>query len=389
MADTTRSEVLIITNGSGLSKSANVKAWKDWASDLPTKVVSGGLEDVAPFEGFTHAWIADANYLPFASAFRSEMRKQIPVTAEYAVFSVTKPLAARHFYDEKWTTDQDKHDKFGGIRYLNTKGLASVYQTDQTFMGREISFVSYQASRLGFPYCVFQLASNEPKIIVDENFVTVQHVYHGAHKMAFPEFNILDSHKELASRSDTDIFVVFDADFQLDTELLNDEFKPWELDSVHVWYARNPVNGLEYGHGGPKAFNRNAFTKLDDRTVDVTTNASSSRLTVHRQCVGVHAFNWSPMSTWRTAFREAAKLSMGINTIVDADQYKEAFFRLDTWCKVAKPDVDYGDLCTDGATCGRKWVERVNNRADVLKINDFAWLEDEFQKRHGPESERG
>lgn len=383
MADSTHSEILVVVNGAGLSKMGNIQAWRDWADGMPVRILANGLDDLSTITEFTHAWIADANYLPLPAAFRSEMRKLISETADYVVFAANKPLAARHFYDDKWTTNADKHDKFGGLRYLNLDCVNKSFEIDETFNNKPISFVNYQASRLGFPYCVFQLSSHEPKVIVDENFTTVQQIYSGALKMAFPEFNILCSHKELAQRSDSDIFVVFDADFQLDCTLLTDEFKPWELDSVHLWYARNPVNGLEYGHGGPKAFNRKAFLNLDETTVDVTTNASSARLTVHKQVTGVHAFNWSSVATWRTAFREAAKLTMGINTIVDESQYKDAYYRLDTWCTKADPSADFGDVCVDGAQCGRRWAERVNNRADVLQINNFQWLSEFFEKRHG------
>jgi hypothetical protein len=79
---------------------------------------------------------------------------------------------------------------------------------------------------------------------------------------------------------------------------------------------------------------------------------------------------------------------MTINTIVDEDQYKEAFYRLDTWCNKVESDANYADLCLDGAHQGRQWLERVNSRADVLKINDFQWLEEQYRKRHSTDDEQ-
>jgi hypothetical protein len=382
--DAEYSEAVVIVNGCGLSKVANIQAWRDWAGSLPVRILSTGLDDIVALQDVSHIWVADANFVPIPSAFRSEMRKKMPPRSAYVMFSTGKPVTSRYSYDEKWTSTDDKHDKFGGLRFLKTSGLDKPYEVDQTYDGDHVDFVNYQATRLGFPYCVFQLASNEPSVVVDSNFSTVQDIYANALKMSLPSTSILESHKELASRSDTEMFVVFDADFQLETELLGTEgIKPWDTDAVHLWYARNPVNGLEYGHGGPKAFNCGAFLNLDDTTIDVTTNASSARLILHKEVVGVHAFNWSALATWRTAFREAAKLALSLNTTPDEEQYKEAFYRLDTWCTKADPSAAFGGLCLDGAKIGRRWAERARTREQVLLINNFQWLREQFEQRHG------
>ena len=396
MASEIRSEIVVILNAEGLSRKENARAWREWAEALPVKCFSFGLEEIhrlrehipvpepdsndKPY--YTHAWVVDANYLPYISAFRATMRKHMSPDTTFTVFHVKEPMSARHFYEGKWTTMDDKHDKFGGIRYISLASSSEPYLPDESYQGSPVEFAHFACSRLAFPYCVFQLQSNEPDVIAKENYKTVKSVYTNAIEFA-STLTILGSHIQLARRSDTEMFVVFDADFRLEKPLMNEDLKPWELDSVHLWYARNPINGLEYGHGGPKAFNRDAFTNLDGETLDVTTSASTTKLLIHPQVVGVHAFNWSALSTWRTAFREVAKLTLGLNTISDLDVFEEAYLRREIWTKEADSRIPFADVCQHGAREGKSWAEHVNSRVEAARINDFEWLDSEFNKRYG------
>ena len=72
---------------------------------------------------------------------------------------------------------------------------------------------------------------------------------------------IYNAHKTAAFIAKTDMFYVVDSDsYVLDFDF---KFTPniFDRNYVHIFKARNPVNGLEYGNGAVKILPRNAFTK--------------------------------------------------------------------------------------------------------------------------------
>lgn len=382
MAEPTRREVLIIHNSAGRSKLQNFWIWKSWAFESGCDVQSwdGDLQTALTeidFSGCEHVWFADARYIPHPTAAFTVVRKKLPPEADYVIFAAGEPMATNSFYGDKVTSADDAHDKFGGLRYIN---MALPHgDVDKSWNGKDAAFVTYRPTRLGFPYAAFMLYSNEPEPMVQANCNIAEKIY--PHILPLKsDFDILGSHRALAEQSDTQMFLVLDADFILEAPLVTEELKPWEQDSVHLWYARNPINGLVYGHGGAKAFNRDAFLALDGATVDVTTSAQSKRLIVHEQCVGIHAFNWSAESTWRTAFREAAKLVWARAVAASKQELVDATKRLDVWTseKDAHPKVPFAAECVAGARAGKAWAERVNKRVDAIRVNDFKWLRDQF-----------
>ncbi len=380
MAEPTRREVLVIHNSAGQSKLQNFWVWKSWWFDTGTEAQSwdGDLQSALKemdFTDFDHVWFADARYIPHPTASFTTVRKKLP-EADYVLFAAGEPMAANSFYGEKVTASDDTHDKFGGLRYINMK--AEHGEVDKTWGGKDIAFVTYRPTRLGFPYAAFMLFSNEPDSLI-ENLKTAETIY--PHISIFKsDGTILQSHTAMAEASDTQMFLVLDADFVLEITLVTEELKPWEQDSVHLWYARNPVNGLVYGHGGPKAFNREAFLNLGSSTVDITTNAQSKRLIIHEQCVGIHAFNWSAESAWRTAFREASKLVWGRAVAATKQELVDATKRLDVWTSSGDKDsrIQFAAECVAGAKAGREWAQRVNKAVEATRINDFDWLHKRF-----------
>jgi len=63
------------------------------------------------------------------------------------------------------------------------------------------------------------------------------------------------AHQECAKRSFTSHFFVVDADNIITDPNVFAYKIPWyDTQYVHLWYALNPVNDLEYGWGGLKLF---------------------------------------------------------------------------------------------------------------------------------------
>jgi len=184
--------------------------------------------------------------------------------------------------------------------------------------------------------------------------------------------NIFESHKHIASLCDSDRFYVVDADswivdsFNFDKQI---ELKP---KNVAVFRSKNPINGLIYGHGGIKLFSKDCFSAERLDKPDMTTSLADGYIKVNILATE-HRFNYSPYSTWRTAFREAVKLSAGINKNNNDQESQE---RLTMWCE-AGIETLYGYFSIQGARAGTRYV---HSKHDVNKVNDFAWLEQQFKE---------
>jgi hypothetical protein len=85
----------------------------------------------------------------------------------------------------------------------------------------------------------------------------------------------------------------------------------------------------------------------------------------------ITAFNTDPFSTWRSAFRECVKLS---SKVIDGQNDSETQSRLDIWCTTGTDEYAIA-----GAKAGREYgASHKDNLEALKKINDFAWLKEQF-----------
>jgi hypothetical protein len=182
------------------------------------------------------------------------------------------------------------------------------------------------------------------------------------------------AHVAAARMASTDMFYVVDGDSQLvekfdfDYEVVHDS----EKSAVHVWRSINPINDLVYGYGGVKLLPRILTLNMDTTRTDMSTSISKYYKPINI-ISNVTAFNTDPFNTWRSAFRECAKLS---SKIIDRQKDKETIERLDIWCSIGK-DKPFGEYAIKGANGGRKFgTEQVTN---INLINDFNWLKEQFE----------
>jgi len=176
------------------------------------------------------------------------------------------------------------------------------------------------------------------------------------------------AHKEAARIAKTSNFYTIDADTIVDD---NFDFsyvpEKWDKDFIHLWYARNAVNDLEYGWGGIKLWPRKILKVAGNSEMDFTTSILGlGKLKIHQDVASVSCFNSTPFETWRSAFREAVKLSR-----IDTE---EAAQRLRIWCTVGE-ERPYGTYCIQGANCGKMFAE---GGLGLDRINDFDWLKEEY-----------
>lgn len=233
------------------------------------------------------------------------------------------------------------HDKYGagGIKHIN------------------IPCGCYLSSR---NLNIFFLSTDE--LNQDENFQQLL-LHHPTATHVQASGNIYESHKNIADSSYTQLFAVVDADCWLEKPFLKIDDKI-NYSYVNVWQVRNPINGLVYGHGGPKLLSRHLFKK-GPSAVDMTFSLTKPEFVrVLPEVVGEHRFNWSAFSTWRTAFREVVKLSSAKDDISKA--------RVEAWLSRASKKEPFWKYCLAGAKAGSDYV--ANNSGDLNMINDYKQL---------------
>jgi hypothetical protein len=206
---------------------------------------------------------------------------------------------------------------------------------------------------------VFQISYGE--INAERNFLHLKTRFPLAKRITGVK-GIHAAHRAAAERSKTEMIYIVDGDNR--PENMKFSFVPEEYDRryVHLWYARNPVNGLEYGWGGIKLFPRETLLNQKLTTLDMTT---SHELKIIPEVTSTTLFDEDTFSTWRSAFREAAKLSLSQDT--------EARARLDVW--LTRATGRYANACLRGASMGRDFALKNAGTDEMLKINDYDWLE--------------
>jgi hypothetical protein len=190
---------------------------------------------------------------------------------------------------------------------------------------------------------------------------------------------IHQAHIEAASICNTDMIWIVDGD-----AIIEDSFdfdivmSSYDINCVHVWRSRNPINDLEYGNGGVKLLPRKLTLDMDKTTPDMTTSISK-KFKVMNTVSNINSFNTDEFTTWRSAFRECCKLA---SRVIKRQYEDETQQRLDIWCSVGK-DKQYGDFAIMGAKMGRQYgLDNKNNPEALQKINDFKWLRNIFNNAY-------
>ena len=183
---------------------------------------------------------------------------------------------------------------------------------------------------------------------------------------------IHQAHIEAAKVAVTDMLWIVDAD-AIVLDSFDFSYIPdiTNQDTVYVYTSINPINGLEYGNGGVKLFPRLATVNMDTTTDDMSTSISD-KFKVVDEISNIAAFNVNEFSTWRSAFRECAKLS---SKTIKGQVDDETNERLRIWTTVGK-DKPFGEYCINGARAGMEFG--LSNSSDLNLINNFDWLENQF-----------
>jgi len=143
----------------------------------------------------------------------------------------------------------------------------------------------------------------------------------------------------------------------------------WQPDRMqepkhYIFHARNPVNGLVYGHQAMIAYNRELVLANTGTGLDFTLDSAHEVVPV---LSGVARYNISPWITWRTAFREVLKLCSSPDV--------ESQYRLKQWLATPRTNVENWAWSVWGAEDAVEYYQEVNGDFEQLrKSYDWAWL---------------
>ena len=183
---------------------------------------------------------------------------------------------------------------------------------------------------------------------------------------------IHQAHIEAAKIANTNMFWVVDADAII-VDNFDFSYVPSidEQTYVHVYTSINPINDLQYGYGGVKLLPKELTINMNVNNTDMTTSISKN-FKLMDEISNITAFNTGPFETWKSAFRECAKLA---SKIIVRQNEEETNERLETWTTVGH-DREFGEYAIRGARAGMEFGLSSGN--DIQLINDFEWLKEKF-----------
>ena len=147
----------------------------------------------------------------------------------------------------------------------------------------------------------------------------------------------------------------------------------WQPDRMqvpkhYIFHAKNPVNGLTYGHQAMIAYNKKLTLANDGKGLDFTLDDEHEVVPL---ISGTAQYNTDEFSTWRTAFREVIKLRAD-----ESDVSKE---RLDAWLN--KASGDFAQYSIKGALDADEYYDEVDGDFDALKLSyEWIWLKEKFDQ---------
>ena len=143
----------------------------------------------------------------------------------------------------------------------------------------------------------------------------------------------------------------------------------WQPDRMqqskhYIFHAKNPCNGLIYGHQAMIAYNRQLVLDNPGVGLDFTLDSPHEVVPI---LSGMARYNTSEWQTWRTAFREVLKLRASLPDI-------ENEYRITQWLK-STDSVYYSHMSVAGAKDALEYYDQVAGDFDQLKKSyEWEWL---------------
>ena len=141
----------------------------------------------------------------------------------------------------------------------------------------------------------------------------------------------------------------------------------WQPDRMqqpkhYIFHARNPLNGLVYGHQAMIAYNRKLVLENTGQGLDFTLDQAHEVVPIVSGTANYYTDNWM---CWRTAFREALKLRASLPDV-------ENEYRLNQWLT---KDSSAEQWSMKGAQDAMAYYDEVGGDFTALKKSyEWSWL---------------
>jgi len=142
----------------------------------------------------------------------------------------------------------------------------------------------------------------------------------------------------------------------------------WQPDRLqepkhYIFHAKNPCNGLIYGHQAMIAYNKSLVLSNTGTGLDFTLDSAHEVVPI---LSGMAHYNETPWMTWRTAFREVIKLQASLPDV-------ENEYRIKQWCR--NTESKNAIWSKHGANDALEYYATVKGDfAELRKSYDWSWL---------------
>ena len=152
----------------------------------------------------------------------------------------------------------------------------------------------------------------------------------------------------------------------------------WQGPKHYIFHARNPINGLEYGHMAMIAYNKKLVLSNTAEGLDFTLDQAHEVVPL---LSGVANYADDEFMAWRSAFREVIKLKRMTELSADI----ETEYRLKVW--LTRGEGVKGEWSKQGALDGSYYYDEVRGDFEKLKLSyDWEWLTAYYNGLHGEPS---
>mgnify|MGYP006082342285 FL=1 len=180
------------------------------------------------------------------------------------------------------------------------------------------------------------------------------------------------AYHEAANMSDTDYFFAVFPKIEI-VDSFKFDFQPDRMKNAchYIFNCKNPVNGLEYGHGAVLLYNKKLTLQTLRPSLDFTLSAPHDHVPI---LSAINHFNQTPWLAWRTAFREVIKLCQMKATV-------ESKYRLKKWCELGTGDN--ADWVQKGALDAQAYYQKNSDNHEQLMLSyDFKWLKERYETEY-------
>jgi len=183
-----------------------------------------------------------------------------------------------------------------------------------------------------------------------------------------------EAYRAAVNASETDwAFCVF-AKLEVDSNF-DWSWQPDRLQQAkhYIFHAKNPVNGLVYGHMAMIAYNKQLVLDTVPTGLDFTLDSEHEVVPL---LSGVAQYANDPWIAWRSAFRECIKLKHSLPNI-------ENQYRLEQWLTANQQGDSIGEWSCTGARDAVDYYDSVQGSFDALLCSyEWDWLENYFSERY-------